>query len=112
MLLLHFDGDVGSIIIEDDDAFIQDVRFSGGGTATNITLYDLSDFGAEIRSIASAAVYGNYGVYGDGPGVVMYLIGQNLAYIGTGKDNSNDTEVFGRTIEVMVLFSKKKRLKY
>ena len=90
VLLLHFDGDVGSVIMTDDNTFIQDIRFSGGGTASNFTLFDLSDFGAEIRSIASAAVYGNYGVYGDGPGVVMYLIGQNLAYIGTGKDNTND----------------------
>jgi len=101
VLLLHFDGDVGSIIMDDDDAFVQDVRFSGGGTATNITLNDLSDFGAEIRSIASANVYGQYGVYGDGPGVVMYLIGQNLAYIGAGKDNSNDVSAVVQSNEVV-----------
>jgi hypothetical protein len=101
VLLLHFDGDVGSVIMDDDDTFVQDVRFSGGGTATNITLSDLSDFGAEIRSIASANVYGQYGVYGDGPGVVMYLIGQNLAYIGAGKDNSNDVSSVVQSNEVV-----------
>ena len=101
VLLLHFDGDVGSVIMDDDDTFVQDVRFSGGGTATNITLTDLSDFGAEIRSIASANVYGQYGVYGDGPGVVMYLIGQNLAYIGAGKDNSNDVSSVVQSNEVV-----------
>jgi len=101
VLLLHFDGDVGSIIMNDDNTFIQDIRFSGGGTASNFLLNDLSDFGAEIRSIASAAVYGNYGVYGDGPGVVMYLIGQNLAYIGTGKDNSNDVTSVVQANEVV-----------
>jgi hypothetical protein len=60
------------------------------GTATEILNYDLRDFGAEIRMIGSASVYGNYGLYGDGPGVLVYAIGHNLAYIGTGKEVSND----------------------
>ena len=40
----------------------QDIDFSGGGTATGLTLIDRLDFGGEIRSIASASVYGNYGI--------------------------------------------------
>ena len=40
----------------------QDIDFSGGGTATGLTLIDRPDFGGEIRSIASASVYGNYGI--------------------------------------------------
>ena len=40
--------------------------------------------------IGSASVYGNYGLYGDGPGIIIYAIGHNLAYIGTGKEVSND----------------------
>ena len=32
----------------------------------------------KLDLIGSVRVYGNYGVYGDGNGVVMYLIGQNL----------------------------------
>jgi hypothetical protein len=94
VLKLPFDGDDGSQIITDDDTFIQDIEFSGGGTATALTLIDTSDFGGEVRSISSASVYGNYGIYGDGAGCVVYAIGMNLAYIGTGKDVSNDvTEV-------------------
>ena len=47
-------------------------------------------FGAEIRSIGSASVYGNFGAVADGADTLMYLIGHNLAYIGVGKDVSND----------------------
>ena len=90
VLKLNFDGDNGSQVIIDDDTFIQDIQFSGGATATALTLIDQSDFGGEIRSIASASVYGNYGIYGDGSGSIVYAIGQNLAYIGTGKDVTND----------------------
>ena len=28
--------------------------------------------------------------YGDGPGVIMYAIGHNLGYIGTGAGEEND----------------------
>ena len=62
----------------------------GIATATTILNYDLRDFGAEIRMIGSASVYGNYGLYGDGPGVLVYAIGHNLAYIGTGKEALNE----------------------
>jgi|694.fasta_scaffold00012_137 hypothetical protein len=48
------------------------------------------DFGAEVRSIGSANVYGNYGAYADGDEVLMYLINHNFGYIGAGKDTSND----------------------
>ena len=69
----------------------QDVRFSNGATAPALTLVDPIDFGGELRTILSACVYGNYGIYGDGPGSIIYAIGMNLAYIGTGKDVTNDT---------------------
>ncbi len=103
VLKLSFDGDDGSQIIIDDDTFIQDIEFSGGGTATALTLIDQSDFGGEIRSIASASVYGNYGIYGDGPGCVVYAIGMNLAYIGTGKDVTNDDTLVDQEDEVVAL---------
>ena len=90
-LLLHFNGTNGSTVFIDDVELEQDVRFSGGATATKITLADYSDFGGELRSISSTSVYGNYGAYGDGEGVLMYLIGHNFAYIGTGKEDDNDT---------------------
>ena len=103
VLMLHMEGETGSQIILDDDVFVQDIRFSGGDTAEKFELVDYSDFGAEIRAIASASVYGNYGIYADGPGVVAYLIGQNFAYIGNGKDVSNDTSTVIQENEVVSL---------
>ncbi len=47
-------------------------------------------YGAEIRSIGSANVYGNYGAWADGDEVLMYLINHNFGYIGSGLDNNND----------------------
>jgi len=93
VLLLHFNNAAdSSIVITDATTESQDLRFVGGGgaTATFIDLKDTSDFGGEFRSIASANVYGNYGAYGDGNGVLMYLIAQNFAYIGVGKETDND----------------------
>ena len=101
MLKLDFNGDNGSQIITDDDTFIQDIDFSGGGTATGLTLIDHSDFGGEIRSIASASVYGNYGIHGTGSGSIVYAIGMNLAYIGTGKDVTNDNTAVIQANEVV-----------
>ena len=103
VLKLAFDGDNGSQITTDDDTFIQDIQFSNGSTATALTLIDQSDFGGEIRSIASACVYGNYGIYGDGPGVIVYAIGMNLAYIGSGKDVTNDATAVIQANEVVAL---------
>ena len=47
-------------------------------------------FGAEIRSIGSANVYGTYGAVADGVDTLMYLISHNFAYIGSVTDVSND----------------------
>jgi hypothetical protein len=47
-------------------------------------------FGAEIRCISCANVYGKYGFVGNGASVIAYLVGHNFAYIGTEKDSSND----------------------
>jgi len=103
VLLLHFNGTNNSTIIVDDGITTQDIRTSAGGTASIIDLADYSDFGAELRSIGSACVYGNYGVYGDGDGVIAYLIGQNLAYIGLGGDSSNDPGLVIQANEVTQL---------
>lgn len=90
VLMLHFNGTNGSTQFVDDGITFQDLRTSAGGTANLINFADYSDFGAEIRSIGSANVYGNYGTYGDGQGVVIYLISQNYAYVGAGKLSTND----------------------
>jgi Concanavalin A-like lectin/glucanases superfamily len=103
VLLARFDGTDNSTTFVDETVLIQDIRSSSGGTAQFITLADYSEFGAEVRSIGSASVYGNYGVYGDGLGVVAYLIGQNLAYIGTGKRSDNDTTYVVQDNEIVEL---------
>lgn len=90
VLLLHFNGSNNSTTILDDGVTLQDLRSSSGGTATLINFADYSDFGAEIRAIGSANVYGQYGAYGDGPGVIGYLISQNFAYVGAGNLTNND----------------------
>lgn len=50
-------------------------------------------YGAELRSIGSANVYGNFGAVADGADTLMYLIMHNFAYIGSGKDVTNDTSL-------------------
>ena len=82
---------------------------SPGATATEILNYDLRDFGAEVRIIASANVYGNYGIWGDGPGVIVYAIGHNMAYIGNGKEVSNDPNTVIQSNEVVELNDAKVR---
>jgi hypothetical protein len=47
-------------------------------------------YGAEIRSIGSANVYGQVGAEADGNQTLMYLINHNFAYIGSGLDSTND----------------------
>jgi hypothetical protein len=61
--------------------------------------------GAEVRSIGSANVYGNYGAVADGADTLMYLILHNFAYIGTGKDSSNDSTLVSQASEVVELNS-------
>ena len=74
----------------DFDTTPASISSSGGATATTIENVDVRQFGAEIRMIGSASVYGNFGLVGDGPGVIIYAIGHNLAYIGTGKEVTNE----------------------
>ncbi len=80
-----------------------------GATATSIENLDLQDFGAEIRMIGSASVYGNQGLVGDGAGVIVYAIGQNLAYIGNGKEVTNDPGTVDQADEVIELNDAKVR---
>jgi len=103
VLLLRMNGDDSSNVIEDEVVYEQDIRFSGGATATKIDLADYTDFGAEVRMIGSASVYGNYGIWGNGPGVIVYAIGQNLAYIGNGKEVTNDATTVIQENEVVEL---------
>jgi len=103
VLLLTLNGLNNSTAIADNGITLQDLRTSAGGTASIIDFADYSDFGVELRSIGSASVYGNYGIYGDGVGVIAYLIGQNLAYIGNGKATTNDPSTVIQANEVVEL---------
>ena len=58
-------------------------------------------FGAELRSIGSANIYGNYGAVADGDETLMYLISHNFAYIGTGAEDRNDVESVIQANEVV-----------
>jgi hypothetical protein len=71
----------------------QTITFSGGQTASHLEVVDYTDFGAELRSIGSASVYGGVGAKADGLGTLMYLISHNFGYIGSGKSSINDPSV-------------------
>ena len=103
VLLLNFNGTNGSTTFEDTTNGAQYISLSGGATATAFVNVDYNDFGAEVRSIASASIYGNYGAYGVGVGVLMYLIGHNFAYIGLGKEVDNDASSAIQANEVIEL---------
>ena len=60
-------------------------------------------YGAELRSIASANVYGLVGAEGDGSSVLMYLINHNFGYIGTGTDATNDPSAVDQDSEVVTV---------
>ena len=100
-LLLHMDGSNGSTTILDDAGIIQDIRSSTGGTATSITRYDRAEFAAELRSIASANVYGDQGIKADGADVSMNIMAHNFSYIGTGADLSNNKSTVVQANEVI-----------
>jgi len=58
-------------------------------------------YGCELRSIASANVYGNKGIDADGSDNLAYLINHNFAYIGSGKDVTNDNTLTIQANEVV-----------
>ena len=62
-------------------------------------------YGAELRSIGSANVYGTFGAVADGADCLMYLIQHNFAYIGAGVDRTNDLDLVVQANEVVELNS-------
>jgi hypothetical protein len=105
-LLLKFEGDNNSVIIKDSTLQVQDVRITSSAgteklTSTNIILADYQEFGASMRSIGSAAVFGNQGIIGDGPGVNLRLFAFNFGHIGTGKDFTQDESLVVQGNEVI-----------
>ena len=64
------------------------------GTAGHLSIDGSTiNYGAELRSIGSANVYGNIGAEADGADCLMYLINHNFAYIGSGTDSTNDNSL-------------------
>ena len=57
-------------------------------------------YGCEFRSIASANIYGNKGIVADGANNLAYMINHNFAYIGSGKDVTNDNTLTIQANEV------------
>jgi hypothetical protein len=100
-LLLNCDGEDGSIFFTDSTIITQDIRIVspiGIGsnsitTATEVVLADYQQFGADMRSIGSAAVFGNTGVTADGLGVKFRLFAFNFGHIGSGGDFSQDESI-------------------
>lgn len=60
-------------------------------------------YGAEMRSINSANVYGNYGAVADGADTLGYLIGHNFGYIGSGTDSQNDDQLTLQANEIIAI---------
>ena len=100
-LLLHLNGLDGATSILDGSVSSQDIRSSSGGTAQYIALADYTDFGAELRSIGSASVYGERGITADGKGVRLRCIVHNFGYIGTGADGTNDISNVNQANEIV-----------
>lgn len=90
--------DANTIVIDgrnDDFEFFDftpdDIAFSpSGATATEIVNYDRKEFAAELRSIASANVYGDRGVLADGADVRLRLSSHDFGYIGSREKFTND----------------------
>jgi len=60
-------------------------------------------FGAEMRSIGSANVYGTYGAVADGANTLGYLIGHNFGYIGSDADSQNDYGLVVQANEIVAI---------
>ena len=80
------------------------VIFSTGdwaATATQIILADYHQFGAELRCIGSAAVFGNQGVLANGTGTDLKLIAFNISHIGAGGDLTLDNTLVSQANEII-----------
>lgn len=73
----------------------ESIQFSpSNATASEIINYNRKEFGAELRSIASANVYGDRGVLADGDDVRLRLSSHDFGYIGSReKFDNNDSDV-------------------
>ena len=100
VLLIHFNGTNAATTFADTPS-PKDVRSSNFDSATGISLVDYSEFGCELKSIASANIYGNKGAVSDGNGCKLILSAHNFMYIGSGKDFTNDASLANQANEVV-----------
>ena len=100
VLLLHANGTDASTTFTDVSGGTSDIRSSGGDSATSVITADYSAFGAELRSVASACVYGQKGAQADGSGVKLILTAHNFGYVGSGSDYTNDPSLAVQANEV------------
>ena len=107
VLLLHGGGNDATTAFTDSSGGTSDIRSSGGDSATVVTTADYAQFGAELRSAASACVYGTKGVQADGAGVKLILSGHNFGYVGSNQDYTNDPSLAVQANEVEELNSGK-----
>ena len=103
---IYLDGPVwGFKTAVDASTSTQNVYSTGvsPSSATSIILADYHQFGAELRCIGSAAVFGNQGVIANGTGTDLKLIAFNLSAIGSGKDLSDDFSLTVQSNEIIQL---------
>ena len=100
VLLLHANGTDASTTFTDASGGTSDIRSSGGDSATSVITADYSQFGAEMRSVASACVYGQKGIQADGSGVKLIMTAHNFGYVGSGSDFTNDPSLAVQANEV------------
>lgn len=74
--------------------------FAFNNSTGRVTSDGTVNFGAEIRSIASANIYGEFGAVADGDDCLMYLINHNFAYIGSKDNSDNDATLVTEETEV------------
>ena len=100
VLLLHANGTDGSTTFTDVSGGTSDIRTNGGDSATSVITADYAQFGAEMRSVASANVYGQKGIQADGSGVKLIMTAHNFGYVGSGSDFTNDPSLAVQNNEV------------
>ena len=83
----------------------QGILLERGSTGHLSTDGSTIQYGAEMRLIGSANVYGEFGIKADGVGTNAYLINHNFTYIGTGKSTANDDTLSIHANEVVEINS-------
>ena len=84
--MLHANGDDASTTFTDTSGGTSDIRSNNGDSASSVITADYSAFGCEVRSVASACVYGTKGIQADGAGTKLIMTSHNFGYVGAGAD--------------------------